>query len=160
MAKQKQSSTYLFYSAILLFTIFCVSSVLVSARVHPILQSFNQKPIFRSNFHSIYDTSNYGTFQLSNGLAKTPQMGWNSWNFFACNINETVIKETADALISTGLRDLGYVYVNIDDCWSSVTRNFKGQLVPDEKTFPSGIKALADYVHEKGLKLGIYSDAG
>ncbi|MED6208136.1 Alpha-galactosidase 3 [Stylosanthes scabra] len=160
MAKQKQSSSCFLNSAILLFTIFCVSSVSFSARLHPILQSFHQKPIFRSNFHSIYDTSNYGTFQLSNGLAKTPQMGWNSWNFFACNINETVIKETADALISTGLADLGYVYVNIDDCWSSVTRNLKAQLVPDEKTFPSGIKAVADYVHAKGLKLGIYSDAG
>ncbi|XP_058110606.1 alpha-galactosidase 3 isoform X2 [Magnolia sinica] len=66
----------------------------------------------------------------------------------------------ADALISTGLADLGYVYVNIDDCWSSLTRNLKGQLEPNPETFPSGIKALADYVHEKGLKLGIYSDAG
>lgn len=87
-------------------------------------------------------------------------MGWNSWNFFACNINETVIKETADSLISTGLADLGYIYVNIDDCWSFLLRNLKGELVPDPKTFPSGIKALADYIHGKGLKLGIYSDAG
>jgi len=87
-------------------------------------------------------------------------MGWNSWNFFACAINETVIRETADALISTGLADLGYVYVNIDDCWSSTTRNLEGDLEPDQKTFPSGIKALADYVHAKYLKLGIYSDAG
>lgn len=85
---------------------------------------------------------------------------WNSWNFFACDINETVIKETADALVSTGLADLGYTYVNIDDCWSASKRNSKGLLVPDSKTFPSGIKALADYVHDKGLKLGIYSDAG
>ncbi|CAB4304282.1 unnamed protein product [Prunus armeniaca] len=65
----------------------------------------------------------------------------------------------ADALISTGLADLGYVYVNIDDCWCR-TRNSEGQMVPDPKTFPSGIKALAEYIHEKGLKLGIYSDAG
>ncbi|XAR71871.1 Alpha-galactosidase [Bertholletia excelsa] len=108
----------------------------------------------------IFDISKYGILQLNNGLGRTPQMGWNSWNFFACNINETVIKETADALVSTGLADLGYVYVNIDDCWSSAQRNLEGQLVPDPKTFPSGIKALADYVHEKGLKLGIYSDAG
>ncbi|KAF7133540.1 hypothetical protein RHSIM_Rhsim09G0184800 [Rhododendron simsii] len=109
------------------------------------------------------DSSNYGILNLNNGLGLTPQMGWNSWNFFACNINETVIKETADALISTGLADLGYTYVNIanaDDCWSAPTRDLKGQLVPDPKTFPSGIPALADYVHEKGLKLGIYSDAG
>lgn len=87
-------------------------------------------------------------------------MGWNSWNFFACDINETVIKETADALISTGLANLGYIYLNIDDCWSTRTRNLKGELEPDRDTFPSGIKALADYVHGKGLKLGIYSDAG
>lgn len=108
----------------------------------------------------LYNNSNYGRFQLNNGIGKTPQMGWNSWNFFACAINETVIRETADALISTGLADLGYVYVNIDDCWSSTTRNLEGDLEPDQKTFPSGIKALADYVHAKYLKLGIYSDAG
>ncbi|KAK1399320.1 Alpha-galactosidase [Heracleum sosnowskyi] len=105
----------------------------------------------------LFDPSKLG---LNNGLARTPQMGWNSWNFFACNINETVIKETADALITTGLAELGYVYVNIDDCWSSMKRNTEGLLVPDPRTFPSGIKVLADYIHEKGLKLGIYSDAG
>ncbi|KAL2555848.1 Alpha-galactosidase 3 [Forsythia ovata] len=133
-----------------------VMSVVVAALlpVHPYLQS-NEKPI-----SNIFDTSKYGILQISNGLADTPQMGWNSWNFFACNINETVIKETADALISTGLAKLGYIYVNIDDCWSEIERNSKGQLVHDPKTFPSGIKALADYVHSKGLKLGIYSDAG
>lgn len=116
-----------------------------------------QKPTSRLD---PFDTSMYGVLQLNNGLARTPQMGWNSWNFFACGINETVIKETADALISTGLADLGYIYVNIDDCWSNQTRNSKGELEPDAETFPSGIKALADYVHGKGLKLGIYSDAG
>lgn len=108
----------------------------------------------------LYNNSNYGKFQLNNGVGETPQMGWNSWNFFACAINVTVIRETADALISTGLADLGYVYVNIDDCWSSIVRNLEGDLEPDPKTFPSGIKALADYVHAKYLKLGIYSDAG
>ncbi|KAL0303960.1 UNVERIFIED_CONTAM: Alpha-galactosidase 3, partial [Sesamum radiatum] len=85
---------------------------------------------------------------------------WNSWNFFKCDINEDVIKETAEALITTGLAKLGYNYVNIDDCWSEPTRNSEGKMVPDSKAFPSGIKALADYVHSKGLKLGIYSDAG
>jgi len=75
-------------------------------------------------------------------------------------INETVIRETADALVSTGLAALGYNFVNIDDCWSYVKRGKQDQLLPDPKTFPSGIKALADYVHGKGLKLGIYSDAG
>ncbi|KAG8656654.1 hypothetical protein MANES_04G160300v8 [Manihot esculenta] len=71
-----------------------------------------------------------------------------------------MIKETADALVSTGLDKLGYTYVNIDDCWAEIARDDKGRLVPKNATFPSGIKALADYVHSKGLKLGIYSDAG
>lgn len=129
----------------------------IEARVAPETHYFQNrdKPI-----SSIFDTSNYGILQLNNGLARTPQMGWNSWNFFACNINETVIKETADALVWTGLAELGYDYVNIDDCWSAALRDSKDQLVPDPKTFRSGIKALADYVHSKGLKLGIYSDAG
>ncbi|KAL2558284.1 Alpha-galactosidase 3 [Forsythia ovata] len=134
-----------------------VMSVAVTARVlpvHPYL-SGKEKPITR-----IFDTSNYGILQLGNGLANTPQMGWNSWNYFACDINEEVIKETADALISTGLAKLGYNYVNIDDCWSELVRDSEGQLVPDDRIFPSGLKALADYVHSKGLKLGIYSDAG
>ncbi|XP_023541761.1 alpha-galactosidase 1-like [Cucurbita pepo subsp. pepo] len=97
---------------------------------------------------------------LANGLGVTPPMGWNSWNHFACNINENMIKDTADALVSTGLSKLGYEYVNIDDCWAEIARDDKGNLVPKKSTFPSGMKALADYVHAKGLKLGIYSDAG
>ncbi|XP_020194114.1 alpha-galactosidase 3 isoform X1 [Aegilops tauschii subsp. strangulata] len=117
-------------------------------------------PLPTAALRRLYDTSNYGRLQLNNGLALVPQMGWNSWNFFACNINDTLIRETADALVSTGLAALGYNYVNIDDCWSYVKRGNKGQLLPDPKTFPSGIKSLADYVHGKGLKLGIYSDAG
>ncbi|KAJ4720215.1 Alpha-galactosidase [Melia azedarach] len=143
--------------------ILCLINVGFAGRVGNLLQSYEKSGFsygFSRSFHKIFDTSNYGILQLNNGLARTPQMGWNSWNFFACNINETVIQETADALISTGLAELGYVYVNIDDCWSASTRDLKGQLVPDPKTFPSGIKALADYIHGKGLKLGIYSDAG
>ncbi|KAL0420298.1 UNVERIFIED_CONTAM: Alpha-galactosidase 1, partial [Sesamum latifolium] len=97
---------------------------------------------------------------LANGLASTPPMGWNSWNHFDCMIDEKIIKETADALVSTGLANLGYKYVNIDDCWAEISRDDKGALVPKNSTFPSGMKALADYVHSKGLKLGIYSDAG
>uniref|UniRef100_A0A1D1XFL4 Alpha-galactosidase n=1 Tax=Anthurium amnicola TaxID=1678845 RepID=A0A1D1XFL4_9ARAE len=97
---------------------------------------------------------------LANGLGVTPPMGWNSWNHFQCNIDESVIRETADALVSTGLAKLGYQYVNIDDCWAELNRDHKGYLVPKKSTFPSGIKALANYVHSKGLKLGIYSDAG
>ncbi|KAG6399106.1 hypothetical protein SASPL_140580 [Salvia splendens] len=97
---------------------------------------------------------------LANGLAATPPMGWNSWNHFNCFIDEKMIRQTADALVSTGLADLGYKFVNIDDCWAEISRDEKGRLVPKNSTFPSGIKALADYVHSKGLKLGIYSDAG
>ncbi|KAL1556482.1 Alpha-galactosidase 1 [Salvia divinorum] len=97
---------------------------------------------------------------LANGLAATPPMGWNSWNHFSCFIDEKMIRETADALVSTGLANFGYKFVNIDDCWAEISRDKKGSLVPKKSTFPSGIKALADYVHSKGLKLGIYSDAG
>ncbi|XP_019412785.1 PREDICTED: alpha-galactosidase 1-like isoform X2 [Lupinus angustifolius] len=97
---------------------------------------------------------------LANGLGRTPPMGWNSWNHFSCQIDEKMIRETADALVSTGLSKLGYTYVNIDDCWAELIRDDKGNLVAKNSTFPSGIKALADYVHSKGLKIGIYSDAG
>lgn len=92
-------------------------------------------------------------------LGKTPQMGWNSWNTFACNVDEKMIREMADAMVSSGMKDAGYVYINIDDCWHG-QRDEKGFIHPDKKLFPSGMKALADYVHAKGLKLGIYSDAG
>jgi alpha-galactosidase len=92
-------------------------------------------------------------------LAKTPPMGWNSWNKFQCNVSEQLIRETADAMVTSGMRDAGYQYVNIDDCWHGA-RDTLGFIQPDAQRFPSGIKALADYVHGKGLKLGIYSDAG
>lgn len=92
-------------------------------------------------------------------LGKTPQMGWNSWNTFGCNVDEKMIREMADAMVSSGMKDAGYVYINIDDCWHG-QRDEKGFIHPDKKLFPSGMKALADYVHAKGLKLGIYSDAG
>jgi alpha-galactosidase len=93
------------------------------------------------------------------GLALTPPMGWNSWNRFQCNVSEQLIKEAADALVASGMKDAGYQYVVIDDCWQ-VSRAADGTIVADPARFPSGIKALADYVHSKGLKFGIYSDAG
>jgi alpha-galactosidase len=96
---------------------------------------------------------------LENGLALTPPMGWNSWNRFACNVTEDLVKSAADAIVSSGMKDAGYEYIVIDDCWQ-VSRDVAGNIVADAKTFPSGIKALADYVHSKGLKFGIYSDAG
>ncbi|GGO22958.1 alpha-galactosidase [Microbispora rosea subsp. aerata] len=97
---------------------------------------------------------------LDNGLARTPQMGWNNWNTFGCNVSDSLIRQTADAMVASGMAAAGYTYVNIDDCWSTRSRNANGDLVPDPQKFPYGIKALADYVHSKGLKLGIYSSAG
>jgi len=93
-------------------------------------------------------------------LAQTPPMGWNSWNTFGEKINEQVVRDTADALVELGLRDAGYEYVVIDDCWSMRKRGPDGRIVPDPEKFPSGMKALADYVHSKGLKFGIYSCVG
>jgi alpha-galactosidase len=91
--------------------------------------------------------------------AQTPPMGWNSWNKFACNVSEDLIKSVTDAVASNGMKDAGYQYVVIDDCWQ-VARDENGFILADPQRFPSGIKALADYVHSKGLKFGIYSDAG
>jgi alpha-galactosidase len=99
-------------------------------------------------------------YALDNGLAKTPPMGWNSWNKYACkDINERVVRETADAMAANGMKDAGYEYVVIDDCWQT-GRDAEGNIIPDAEKFPSGIKALADYIHGKGLKFGIYTDAG
>jgi alpha-galactosidase len=98
--------------------------------------------------------------QADSQLAARPPMGWNSWNKFACDINEKLIRETADAMVKSGMRDAGYIYVNIDDCWMAPQRDANGRLQPDPKRFPHGIKALADYVHSIGMKLGIYSSAG
>ncbi|CAB9519571.1 Probable alpha-galactosidase B [Seminavis robusta] len=100
------------------------------------------------------------TFALDNGLGLTPVMGWNSWNKFACGINETLIHSIADALVSTGLRDLGYHYLNLDDCWQLTRDMGSGKIKEDPNKFPSGMKALGDYIHSKGLKYGLYSDAG
>jgi alpha-galactosidase len=98
--------------------------------------------------------------QKFENLAATPPMGWNSWNKFACDsINETVIREVADAMVSSGMRDAGYRYIVIDDCWQ-VARDSAGNIIADATKFPHGIKALADYVHGKGLKFGIYTCAG
>lgn len=92
-------------------------------------------------------------------LAKTPPMGWSSWNKFARNITEKDIKSIADAMVSSGLAECGYVYVNIDDCWHG-ERDANGNIQCDPDKFPGGMKALADYIHGKGLKFGLYSDAG
>ncbi len=96
---------------------------------------------------------------VSAGLALTPPMGWNSWNKFACNVSEDMIKGMADAVVKSGMKDAGYVYVNIDDCWQ-VSRDANANIVPDPQRFPHGMKAVGDYIHSLGLKFGVYSDAG
>ena len=99
-------------------------------------------------------------YALDNGLARTPPMGWNSWNSFHCDVSAKLVEETADAMVSSGMKAAGYVYVNIDDCWLLEKRGPDGGLVPDPRKFPRGIAAVAAYVHHKGLKLGIYESAG
>ncbi|QLQ36389.1 glycoside hydrolase family 27 protein [Micromonospora robiginosa] len=93
---------------------------------------------------------------LDNGVARTPPMGWNSWNTFGCNINETLIRQMADAMVSSGMRDAGYQYVVVDDCWMNPNRDSAGNLQGDPSRFPSGMRALGDYIHARGLKFGIY----
>ena len=97
---------------------------------------------------------------LDNGLARTPQMGFNDWNAYGCNVSEALIKSTALAMHNNGMQAAGYQYVNIDDCWMTHNRDGNGNLVPDPAKFPDGISGTATYVHSLGLKLGIYEDAG
>ncbi len=113
----------------------------------------------RLAFLAVVGLSASSAFGQGGDLARTPPMGWNSWNKFGCNVSETLIKGAADAIVSTGMKDAGYQYVVIDDCWQ-VSRDAQGSIVADAERFPSGMKALADYVHSKGLKFGLYSDAG
>jgi alpha-galactosidase len=90
-------------------------------------------------------------------VAATPPMGWNSWNLFACNVSDAVVRAQADAMAGKGMKDAGYTYINIDDCWQG-QRDAQGNIQGNEK-FPD-MKALADYIHSKGLKAGIYSSPG
>jgi alpha-galactosidase len=96
---------------------------------------------------------------ISAKLALTPPMGWNSWNKFGCNVSDDMIRQMADAMVKSGMKDAGYQYIVIDDCWQ-VSRDAASNIVADPQRFPAGIEALADYVHSLGLKFGIYSDAG
>ncbi|HKB92461.1 MAG TPA: glycoside hydrolase family 27 protein [Opitutaceae bacterium] len=98
--------------------------------------------------------------QKFDGLAPTPPMGWNTWNTFAGNINESLVKETAEALVASGMRDAGYKYVVLDDAWLSKERDANGNVVADPVKFPSGMSALGDFLHARGLKFGIYNCAG
>jgi alpha-galactosidase len=95
----------------------------------------------------------------SDSLALTPPMGWNSWNKFACNVSEEMIRSIADAMVKSGMKDAGYQYINVDDCWQ-VGRDANGNIVADPQRFPHGMKVLGDYIHSLGLKFGVYSDAG
>ncbi|MFF7754227.1 NPCBM/NEW2 domain-containing protein [Streptomyces sp. NPDC007971] len=99
---------------------------------------------------------------LADGLALTPPMGFNNWNSTQCGpgFDEAMVEGIADLFVDKGLKDAGYRYVNLDDCWALPNRDANGKLVPDPARFPHGIKAVADYVHAKGLKLGIYTSAG
>jgi alpha-galactosidase len=97
--------------------------------------------------------------QSFDDLALTPPMGWNSWNYFGCNVSESMIRAQADAMVSSGMKDAGYRYIVIDDCWQT-SRDTNGYIIADPTRFPSGMKALADYVHSNGLKFGLYSCAG
>jgi alpha-galactosidase len=97
---------------------------------------------------------------LDDGLARTPPMGWNTFNRFGCDINEQLVRESADAMVSSGMRAAGYRYVNLDDCWMAFSRDSRGRLRADPARFPGGIPALATYVHRRGLKLGLYTDLG
>ena len=99
------------------------------------------------------------TAQKFADLAKTPPMGWNTWNKFHCDVSEALIMQAADAMISSGMKDAGYEYIVIDDCWQ-ISRDENGEIVADKDRFPHGMKYVADYVHSKGLKFGIYSSAG
>jgi alpha-galactosidase len=98
--------------------------------------------------------------QKTDGLALTPPMGWNSWNTFQTKIDEKMVMEVADMFVSSGMKDAGYTYIVLDDGWMAMERDDNGNLVPDPQKFPHGIKAVADYVHSKGLKFGIYNCAG
>ncbi|KZF25420.1 glycoside hydrolase family 27 protein [Xylona heveae TC161] len=96
---------------------------------------------------------------VDNGLARTPQMGWNNWNAFACDVSEELILGAADKLVSLGFRDLGYTYVLLDDCWSA-GRSENGSLQHNTTRFPNGMADVADQIHSRGMRFGMYSDAG
>lgn len=108
----------------------------------------------------LFAVSLHADAQKFEGLALTPPMGWNSWNTFQTNINEQLVKDVADAIVSSGMKDAGYTYIVLDDGWMAKERDSLGNLVPDPQKFPGGIKALADYIHAKGLKFGLYNCAG
>ncbi len=115
--------------------------------------------MFRVLLFSVIVLSQLSAIGQKKTIALTPPMGWNTWNSFHCHVDEQLISQSADNMVSSGMKDAGYEYVVIDDCWQT-DRDSSGKIIADPKRFPSGIKALADYVHSKGLKFGLYSDVG
>ncbi len=105
----------------------------------------------------LFSLSNFA--QKFDNLAKTPPMGWNSWNKYGCDVDEKLIMKMTDEIVNSGMHEVGYEYVVIDDCWQ-VGRSEDGEIIIDKERFPNGMKKLADYIHSKGLKFGIYSCAG
>ncbi|KAK7097793.1 alpha-N-acetylgalactosaminidase-like [Littorina saxatilis] len=120
--------------------------------------------------HLVLSGCIYSACALNNGLALTPPMGWLSWERYRCEtdckafpdscINENLYKAMADRMAADGYKEAGYEYVHVDDCWAAQQRDANGKLQADPQRFPSGMQALADYLHERGLKLGIYTDIG
>jgi alpha-galactosidase len=133
------------------------------------MKRFSKYLIALAGFSLVLNMSDYGqSSAASNGsgklltgsLAPTPPMGFNTWNTFQTNINETMLKDMVDVYVSSGMRDAGYQYFVLDDGWMAMERDQNGSLIADPVKFPHGMKALADYVHSKGLKFGIYNCAG
>ena len=116
-------------------------------------------PVAITATNSLGEATRTLTIEIGDQLALTPPMGWNSWNTFGQELSEELLLQTADSMISLGLRDLGYRYVNIDDYWQLGERGEDGHLQVNQEKFPNGIRYVADYLHERGLQLGIYSDA-
>src|SRR5947208_17066403 len=106
---------------------------------------------------SLFTAVSLAQSDTSKGLALTPPMGFNTWNKFGCNVSDELVRGMADAVVKSGMKDAGYQYVVIDDCWQ-VSRDASANIVTDAQRLPQGIKALADYVHALGLKFGIYSE--
>ncbi|MDI1255599.1 MAG: glycoside hydrolase family 27 protein [Flavobacterium sp.] len=113
-------------------------------------------PLIAMSQGNMHETPN-GKFE---GLAPTPPMGWNSWNTFETNIDDALVRQTADIMVASGMATSGYQYIVLDDGWMAKERDSNGNLVPDPEKFPNGMKALVDYVHSKGLKFGLYNCAG
>jgi alpha-galactosidase len=109
---------------------------------------------------ALLQVSSNPALETSTGIGKLPALGWNSWNTFRCDVNQSIIYDTAKQIVALGLKDAGYQYINIDDCWAAQDRDDSQRLQAHPVKFSDGIGALADYIHNLGMKIGIYSDDG